>query len=362
MQLADSRREVRRQLCQHCTLAAGVYGMLDEQGHLIYIGKAKSLRRRLLSYFHAGADDAKAGEIIGHTRRLVWERTPHELVALARELELIRRFLPRFNVQGRPDRFGRAYVCVGRAPAPYVFMADEPTRRALASYGPLRSRKKIAEAVRHLNQQFRLRDCPDRVPMIFRDQLSLFDDARAAQCSRFDMETCLAPCAGACSRTEYSLQVRNVQDFLDGGEDSSLLVQLKKRMQDAAGGRQFERAAMLRDIFASLDWLHGSLARLRVARRKFSFVYPVSAANGRSYWLSISRGQIRYGAFAPHSDRTRRAWRKRLAKIYPRPFQPQAADAEDVEMLLLVTSWFRRFPDELKRVLTPRSARQLCRV
>ena len=357
--LARSRREVRRQLREHCTIAAGVYGMLDEHGHLIYVGKAKSLRKRLLTYFHAGADDAKAGEIIAHTSRLVWERTPHELVALARELELIRRFVPRFNVQGRPDRFGRSYICVGRAPAPYVFVADEPTRRVEACYGPLRSRSRLAEAVRYLNQQYRLRDCPDRVPMIFRDQLSLFDDARAAQCSRFDMETCLAPCAGACSRREYAAHVRALQAFLDGG-DASLLVELEARMQVAAENRQYERAAMLRDVFASLEWLHGSLARLRVARRKFSFVYPVRAAGGRTYWLAISRGQIRYGAFAPHSERTRRSWRKWLANIYPRPFHAQAMAAEDVEMLLLVTSWFRRFPDELTRVLKPSAARKLC--
>jgi excinuclease ABC subunit C len=359
MPLAGSRRDNRRQLRERCTTAAGVYGMLDAQGHLIYVGKAKSLRRRLLSYFHAQAGNAKAGEIIAHTSRLVWERTPHELVALARELELIRRFLPRFNVQGRPDRFGRSYICVGRSPAPYVFAADEPTRRAEACFGPLRSRRRIAEAVRYLNQQFRLRDCPDRVPMVFRDQLSLFDDTRAAGCSRFDMETCLAPCAGGCSRAEYAVQVRDLQSFLEGA-NASLLDQLESRMQAAAQSRQYERAGILRDVRASLDWLHRSLARLRVARRKFSFVYPVQAAGGRSYWLAVSRGQIRYGAFAPRSEQSRRSWRKWLKRLYPRPFQPQAMGAEDVEMLLLVTSWFRRFPSELKQVLKPRVARKLC--
>ena len=195
IELERSRRANRMLLRQHCPRAAGVYGMLDEQGHLIYVGKAKRLRHRLLSYFHAQAAGAKAGEIISHTRRLVWERTPHELVALARELELIRRFLPRFNVLGRPDRFGRYYLCIGRAPAPYVFIADEPPRRAQACFGPLRGRNRLADAVRWLNQQFGLRDCPDRVPMIFRDQLQLFDEPRTAQCPRFDMETCLAPCA-----------------------------------------------------------------------------------------------------------------------------------------------------------------------
>jgi excinuclease ABC subunit C len=189
IELARSRRADRRLLREFCPRAPGVYGMIDEQDQLIYVGKAKRLRNRLLSYFHEQARDAKAGEIISHTRRIIWERTPHELVALARELELIRRFLPRFNVQGRPDRFGRHYVCLGRAPAPYVFVTDEPTRRADVCFGPLRGRERLSRAARYLNQHFRLRDCPDRVPMIFREQMRMFDETPTAQCPRFDMET-----------------------------------------------------------------------------------------------------------------------------------------------------------------------------
>src|SRR5699024_5141718 len=119
----------------------------------------------------------------------------------------------------------------------------------------------------------------------------------------------------------------------------------------------YERAALLRDVHNSLDWLHRSLARLRVARKKYSFVYPVESASGRTYWLAVSRGQIRYGAFAPRCERTRRTWRKWLGRLYARPFQPQATGAEDVEMLLLITSWFRRFPGELTRIVKPRAAR-----
>jgi excinuclease ABC subunit C len=333
--------------------------MLDGHGRLIYVGKAKRLRHRLLSYFHAQANNTKAGEIIAHSRRILWERTPHELVALARELELIRRFLPRFNVQGRPDRFGRYYVCIGRAPAPYAFIADEPPRRAEACFGPLRGRRRLAEAVRFLNLQFRLRDCPDRVPMVFRDQLQLFDQAPVAKCPRLDMETCLAPCAGGCSRVEYGAQVRAVQSFLDGN-DSSILHALKSRMQADAADRQFERAAMLRDIAASLDWLSRSLVRLRNARKRYSFIYPVDTSNRRRYWIAIARGQIRGGGFAPSCARSGRLWRKRLAQIYPRRFTSQITAHEDVEMLLLVSSWFRRFPSELARVVKPRQARKHC--
>jgi excinuclease ABC subunit C len=358
--LARSRREVRRQLRESCPSAAGVYGMLDEHGHLIYVGKAKSLRRRLLSYFHAQANDAKAGEIASAARRIVWERTPHELVALARELELIRRFVPRYNVQGRPNRLARAYVCVGRAPAPYVFMADEPSRRVDACFGPLLSKRRIAEAVRWLNQQFLLRDCSDRVPMVFRDQLSLFDDTRTASCDRFDMETCLAPCAGACSRGQYADQVRALVHFLEG-RDRGLLLQLDGRMQQAAELRQFERAALLRDVFHSLDWLDRSLRRLRVARKKYSFVYSVKTDRGHRYWLAVQRGQIRYGALSPRCEKERRRWRSRLKQIYAPSNRAHTTGGEDVEMLLLVTSWFRRFPKELSRTLKPTAARRKCK-
>jgi excinuclease ABC subunit C len=317
------------------------------------------LRRRLASYFHRQAADGKAGHIIERTKQLIWERTPHELVALARELELIRRFLPRFNVQGRPDRYGRSYVCLGRSPAPYLYVADEPTRRAEACFGPFRSRLRLIEAVRFLNHQFRLRDCPDRVPMVFSDQLRLFDGEHTPQCSRFDMETCLGPCAARCTRSEYSEQAHTAQRFLDG-RDATLVSRLEQAMRAAAAAQRYERAEVLRCVWESIDWLHRSLERLRLARQQFSFVYPVRTTSGRTYWLAVSRGQIKYGALSPRCERSGGRWRKQLKQLYPAPDAPQGAVAEDVEMLLLVTSWFRRFPSELERVMTPAAARKLC--
>ena len=87
-----------------CPRRPGVYGMLDPDGKLIYVGKAKSLRVRLLSYFRPKSRDRKAGRILGSTRSIVWECLPSEFAALLRELELIRRWRPRFNVQGQPHR------------------------------------------------------------------------------------------------------------------------------------------------------------------------------------------------------------------------------------------------------------------
>jgi len=103
----------RKLIRQHCPEGPGVYGMIDPEGRLIYVGKSKSLRARLVSYFTGGSEDCKARRIVACSQRIVWEPAPHEFTALLRELELIRRFCPRFNVRGRPGRGRRAYVGLG---------------------------------------------------------------------------------------------------------------------------------------------------------------------------------------------------------------------------------------------------------
>jgi hypothetical protein len=82
----------------------GVYGMIDAHGELYYVGKAKCLRRRLLSYFRARSRARREARIVREARQFVWEITPTELCALLRELELIQRWQPRCNIQGQPRR------------------------------------------------------------------------------------------------------------------------------------------------------------------------------------------------------------------------------------------------------------------
>ncbi|MGL4421869.1 MAG: nucleotide excision repair endonuclease, partial [Gemmataceae bacterium] len=89
----------------------GVYGMLDNRGRIIYIGKAKVLRTRLLSYFREDSRNPKAARIIRSTRRILWEQSPNEFLALLRELELIQHLRPRFNVLGMPGQHRHFYIC-----------------------------------------------------------------------------------------------------------------------------------------------------------------------------------------------------------------------------------------------------------
>src|SRR5262249_53699103 len=161
--------------------------MVDARGELIYVGKAKCLRSRLLSYFRPHSRDPKAGKIVAQTRQLAWEPAASEFAALLRELELIRRWQPRWNVAGQPKRLRRGSVCVGRRPAPYVFLARQPPATAQSCSGPVPLGETAREAVRRLNDLYRLRDCPQAQTMSFRDQGELFPEERSAGCLRYEI-------------------------------------------------------------------------------------------------------------------------------------------------------------------------------
>jgi excinuclease ABC subunit C len=194
----------------------GVYGMLDPRGRLVYVGKAKNLRSRLMSYFRPASRDPKAGKIVAQARTILWECAPSEFAALLRELELIRRFRPPFNVQGQPTRRQFKYLCLGRSPAPYCFVHSEVSKKALVVYGPLPGRRRLYDAVRRINDYYQLRDCPQSQSMTFADQPELFPVLEAAGCLRFEIGTCLGPCNAAITRPEYSKAVRAAKSFLDG--------------------------------------------------------------------------------------------------------------------------------------------------
>jgi len=351
----------RKRIRENCPAAPGVYGMVDAEGKLIYVGKSKALSDRLVSYFSGGKSlDSKARRIVTYTKRMLWEPAPHEFAALLRELELIRRWLPRFNVQGRPGRVRRAYVGLGRGPAPYVYLAEKPSRRDRLLVGPLFPGRDLRHMVRQVNDCFRLRDCAERVAIHFSDQLRLFPREDAAGCLRFELGNCLGPCAGGCSSRQYAARARAARDFLRG-EDRSALERLERAMRAAAAAEQYERAAILRDLWRGLTGLDEMLRRLKSVRRTYSFVYPLPSYGKGETWHLIHRGQVVAAVPAPRSRRTAAQCLRALEAVYrdgPRTLGETSPD--DPDLVLLVTQWFRAHPEELERTLRPDPARQRC--
>jgi excinuclease ABC subunit C len=353
---------LRSRLRQRCPRRPGVYGMVDARGTLIYVGKAKCLRTRLLSYFRANSRDPKAGRILDHTRAIVWEYAASEFAALLRELELIRRWKPAYNVQGLPGRRRVVYICLGRKPAPYLYVSRQPPADALASYGPLHGGERVGEAVRRLNDHFRLRDCEQSQKMHFADQGELFPILRPSGCLRYEIGTCSGPCAAHVSRAGYGRQVRAARAFLDGTDDGPLRT-LEREMAAASAALAYERAAALRDKLDVLRWLAERLAWLQHARREHTFVYAVTGDDGRTLWYLIHRGRVRSATPAPRDPGTRQAARSVVEAVFAESSgrEDGPLPADQMDSILLVAGWFRKHPGERRRILTPPEALELCR-
>jgi excinuclease ABC subunit C len=345
--------ELRAQVRLLAPQQPGVYGMLDAEDHLLYVGKAKNLRTRLQSYFRHKSRPARAGRIIAQARRIVWEITPSEFASLLRELELIRRWRPRWNVQGQPLRRQLTFLCLGRPPAPFLFLSRKITARVQAAFGPLPASRQTRDATRRLNDWFRLRDCPEPQEMIFPEQGELFPQLRAPGCLRLEIGTCLGPCTGGCARTDYQEQVRRARAFL-AGKDLAPLEAMRREMQAAADAQQFERAASLRDRWTALTWLADRLRRVRQAQEEMSFIYPVPGPDGAACWYFIHGARTVDMIPAPHDEATRQAAREKIQAIY-RHRSGLLDCYEHADSRMLVMMWFRRHPRERERCLAPGS-------
>jgi excinuclease ABC subunit C len=327
----------------------GVYGFLDRDEQLIYVGKAKNLRIRLASYFRRKGRPAKAGRLIAHARRIVWETAPSEFASLLRELELIRRWRPRGNVQGQPLRRRLTFLCLGRAPAPYLYLSRKISPSVQAAFGPITASKNALDAVRRLNDFFQLRDCPQPQEMIFPDQGELFPGIRPAGCLRLEIGTCLGPCTGTCQRRDYQRQARRAREFL-AGKDLAPLQHIQEEMQAAAAAQQFERAAALRDRWAVVSWLADRLARVRKAQQELSFIYPLAGL-----WYLIHGARTLDVVEAPRDKATRKIAAERIDALY-RGRSDLLEGYEHADSMMVVMQWFRKHPAERKKCLLPKDA------
>ncbi len=351
---------LKRGTKKHAPKAPGVYGMLDNRDRLIYVGKAKNLRCRLLSYFRENSRDPKAGKIIELTKRLVWEQTGDEFAALLRELELIQRLRPKFNVLGVPGFQRHHYICIGKSPAPYVYVTPKPTGKEQGTYGPFVKRYKSEDAARRLNDWFKLRDCPQTVALSFAEQGELFDVERSAKCLRFELGTCSGPCVGACARMDYSAGARGAKAFLDG-RNKSMLRTLQSQMEEAASAFEFERATSLRDKLRALQWLDDRLSLLRTARDRNSFVYPLAGADGQTRWYLIHRGEVKAVAFPPEAESAARV-SALLATTFTGHPAPAVLSDVAVDSVLLVSGWFRKYADERVKLFPHAKAEAACAI
>jgi excinuclease ABC subunit C len=210
----------------------------------------------------------------------------------------------------------------------------------------------IYEAVRHLNDLFQLRDCPKKVDMMFADQkLLLSDEPRTAGCIRYELGTCLGPCAGLCSAGQYRLRVQAARRFLRCDDDGTLQ-RLRHEMEHAAINQEYERAGALRDKVQSLEWLLASLGRLQQTREDLSFIYPVPSSDAEQpLWYLIHEGQIRLTVMPLEEREKKKELQVMIEEIFTAP--PRVGiPLEAIDHVWLIAAWFRKFPQERQRCLS----------
>lgn len=326
----------------------GVYRMTDPAGRVLYVGKARRLRTRLLSYFRASYPDDKAARILYATHDIAWDAAPSEFAACLGELRAIRKHRPPFNWHMNRAR-KEAFVAVSAGPAPRLTLTAKTGGDDHRRYGPLPSPGTAREALRVLNDLLGLRDCAEKMPIVFADQGDLFAEPQRAACMRHDFGTCAGPCAALVSQEDYLRRVEVAVAFLEG-RTIQPVDRVVAAMMAASDQDDFDGAVRWREKFEALEWLFASLQRARGAIDLLSFVYrdPGEFGDDRAYL--VRRGTVRAVFPWPDSPIEREAFkavvRQEVANEEPAAGPLPSATLD--EMLLLLR-WFRQNPEALRR-------------
>ncbi|MEP6492336.1 MAG: UvrB/UvrC motif-containing protein [bacterium] len=346
-QIAVMRAHVR----ETATDRPAVYRMISSDGEIVYVGKSKRVRSRLLSYFRCEFPEDKGARILRDAERIEWEYMPSEFAALLEELRLIKRFRPRFNVTMKRDGRNYCFIKITKGPAPKLVVVRGPGQDdSSVYYGPFMGAMGVGEAVHELNDVLGLRDCAIDQRMHFADQPELFDSfPRTPGCIRFEVKKCLGPCVGGCTVMQYDSRLGLARAFLDGTDDGPI-EQLKREMDAASERLEYERAAALRDKFKRLEALRTQFGRLRFAVETLSFVYTVPGVDGSDRVYLIRRGRVRAETPLPTTPGEAATLLGLIDGVFsPVDRETTQIPTHEIDELLLLSSWFRRFPEELER-------------
>ena len=343
-------REMEAEVRARAENRPAVYRMIAADGEVVYIGKSKQLRSRLLSYFRGVFPDDKGARILRDADRIEWEYVPSEFAALLGELRAIKQYRPRRNVAMKSDARNLCFIKLTGGVAPRLAVVRGPGNddRALY-YGPFLGAVSVAESARELSDVLGLRDCTLDGKMRFSDQAELFQLApRTPGCLRYEVRKCLGPCVAACSSRDYMDRVSLARRFLDGTDDGPLET-LRAEMLISSERLEFERAAAYRDKLQRLEALRKQFGRLRFAVESLSFVYTVRGVDGADRLYVIRRGRVRAELDAPRTPDERTTLDALLNDIFADAVDGMQVPSHEIDELLLLSSWFRRFPRELDR-------------
>src|SRR5271170_1726150 len=219
----------------------GVYRMIDARGDVLYVGKAKNVKKRIAAYARPTGLDTRIERMIAATRTLEFVVTRTETEALLLEANLIKRLRPRFNVTLRDDKSFPYILITSDHWAPQILKHRGARAQPGHYYGPFASVWAVNRTVNALQRAFLLRSCSDP-----------FFESRTRPCLLYQIKRCSAPCTKEIDFPDYSALVREANEFLSG-RSKTVKDELAEEMEKASGALDFERAAVYRDRLAALS-------------------------------------------------------------------------------------------------------------
>ena len=221
----------------------GVYIMHDEKDHIIYVGKAISLKNRVRQYFQASRNKGvKIEQMVTHIRRFEYIVTDSELEALVLECNLIKEHHPKYNTMLMDDKtYPFIKVTTGEA-FPRVVLSRKMLKDKAKYFGPYTSSQAVRDTIDLIHKLYHLRSCNRSLPR---------DIGKERPCLNYHIKQCDAPCQGYISQEEYGKAVNEVLRFLNGNYDA-VLKELEEKMNAASESLEFERAIEYRELISSV--------------------------------------------------------------------------------------------------------------
>ena len=226
--------------------SAGVYRMLNEKNDILYIGKARSLKKRVQSYTRPRLLSGRIQRMIAQTASMEFIHTHTEVEALLLEANLIKKLKPRYNVLLRDDKSFPFVLITGNHEFPQVIRHRGAQTIPGEYFGPFASGSAVYHTVSTLQKIFQLRNCSDTI-----------FNARKRPCLQYHIKRCTAPCVGYVSKDEYATQVSEARDFLKG-KSRDVQTRFAQQMQIESTAMNFEKAASYRDKIKALTAIQSS--------------------------------------------------------------------------------------------------------
>lgn len=216
----------------------GVYRFLDDKGTVIYVGKAKRLKRRVSSYFNKEHDSAKVRMLVTKIRDIQTTVVDTEWEALLLENSMIKQFKPHYNILLKDDK-SYPWIAITKEDFPRIFSTRNPNPSQMHLYGPYSSVKQMNVLLDTINSMFQLRNCKRLVQ-------------NDRPCIQHQLKKCAAPCCGLISQEAYQEDIRKIQDIIKGNR-KEVINQLKEEMMRYADNLEFEKAKEIKSRIEILE-------------------------------------------------------------------------------------------------------------